>query len=139
MPEDNRQAGGAEPGGGEYRHLANAGEGREHHDQIGYDHRKERQQQRVAYLGEALPRRDLAAVHHPLGQVVERVIGGNTDNAHAHYQRHQVQLAEQQQRGDGARQRADADGDQAQDQRTQRAKDRDDEQNNAQDGGHAEG
>ncbi|MNW21828.1 hypothetical protein D3C71_2229600 [compost metagenome] len=50
---------------------------------------------------------------HPFGQVIERVIRGNADDAHAHHQRHQMQFAKDCQRGDGSGQRADADGNQA--------------------------
>ena len=47
-------------------------------------------------------------MHHPFGQVIQRVVGGDADDAHAHHQRHQMQFTEEQQRDDGSRQRANA-------------------------------
>ncbi|GCN94299.1 hypothetical protein ExPCM20_03963 [Escherichia coli] len=90
MPEQDGQTGGAQPDGGKNRHLANAGEGGEHHNQIRRHGGEQRQQQGIAHFRQALPRRNVIAVHHPLGEVIERVVSGNADNAHAHHQRHQV-------------------------------------------------
>ena len=135
MPENHRQAGGAQPHGSEHRHLADPGEGGQHHNQVGGDGRQQRQQQRIANFGQALPGRMLRAVYHPFGQVVKRVVCRNSDDAHAHHQRHQVQLAKEQQRHHRPRQRADGNGEHAQQQRAQRAEHRHDEQEHAKQGG----
>ena len=78
-------------------------------------------------------------MHHPLGQIVERVVGGDPDDAHAHHQRHQVQLAKNQQRDDGACQRANADRNQTQQQRAQGTEHRHNQQNHPKQGGDTEG
>ncbi|SAI94527.1 Uncharacterised protein [Enterobacter cloacae] len=128
MPEHYRQARGAQPCGGEHRHLTNAGEGGQHHEEIRHDGGQQRQQQRVTYFRQALPGRVFRAVHHPLREVVNRIVRRDADDAHAHHQRHQVQFTEQQQRHDRPRQRADGNGEQAQQQRTHGAKHRHNQQ-----------
>ena len=139
MPENHRQAGGAQSDGGEHRHLTNTGEGGEHHDEIGHHGRQQRQQQRAADFGKALPRRGIMPVDHTFREIVQRIVGGDTDNAHAHHQRHQMQFAKQQQRDDGARQPANANGNHAQQQRTKRTESRNDKQDHAKQRGDAEG
>ncbi len=113
MPEHDRQAGGAQAHRRKERHLANARKRCQHHDQIGGHRGQQGQQQRIADFRQALPGRGIGAMHHALGEVIERVIGGDADDAHAHHQRHQVQLAKHQQRHNGARQRANGNREQA--------------------------